>query len=124
VDVEGTVRRATLDAFKGENHEVDFTIFHENLPIENPQQEVKVVVMQNNRWDNAIRDLKPLFIRNRALIYDYNRENVFVAGNEFRYFDNRSNRVNGENVLATDFHRPYFHKTLDARRGESKQKVF
>jgi hypothetical protein len=68
--------------------------------------------MQNNRWDNAVRDLKPLFIRNRALIYDYNRENVFVAGNEFRYFDNRSNRVNGENVLATDFHRPYFHKTL------------
>lgn len=112
VDVEGTVRRATLDAFKGENHEVDFTIFHENLPIENPQQEVKVVLMQNNRWDNAIRDLKPLFIRDRALIYDYNRENVFVAGNEFRYFDNRSNRVNGENVLATDFHRPYFHKTL------------
>jgi hypothetical protein len=112
VDVEGTVRRATLDAFKGENHEVDFTIFHENLPIENPQQEVKVVLMQNNRWDNAIRDLKPLFIRGRALIYDYNRENVFVAGNEFRYFDNRSNRVNGENVLATDFHRPYFHKTL------------
>jgi len=112
VDIEGTVRRATLDAFKGENHEVDFTIFHENLRIENPQQEMKVVLMQNNRWDNAIRDLKPLFIRNRALIYDYNRENVFVAGNEFRYFDNRSNRVNGENVLATDFHRPYFHKTL------------
>ena len=112
VDVEGTVLRATLDAFKGENHEVDFTIFHENLRIENPQQEMKVVLMQNNRWDNAIRDLKPLFIRNRALIYDYNRENVFVAGNEFRYFDNRSNRVNGENVLATDFHRPYFHKTL------------
>lgn len=112
VDVEGTVRRATLDAFKGENHEVDFTLFHENLPIENPQQEVKVVLMQNNRWDNAIRDLKPLFIRDRALIYDYNRENVFAAGNEFRYFDNRSNRVNGENVLATDFHRPYFHKTL------------
>ncbi|RIH67252.1 DUF5103 domain-containing protein [Mariniphaga sediminis] len=112
VNVEGTVRRATADAFKGENHEVDFTVFHENLNIENPRQEVKVVIMQNNRWDNAIRDLKPLFIRERALIYDYNRENVFVAGNEFRYFDNRTNRMNGENVAATDFHRPYFHKTL------------
>jgi hypothetical protein len=112
VDLEGTVQRATLDAFRGENHEVDFTIFHENLPIDNPQLEIKVVVMQNNRWDNAIRDLKPLFIRNRALIYDYNRENVFAAGNEFRYFDNRTNQMNGENVMATDFHRPYFHKTL------------
>lgn len=124
VDVEGTVRRATLDAFKGENHEVDFTIFHENLPIENPQQEVKVVVMQNNRWDNAIRDLKPIFIRNRALIYDYNRENVFVAGNEFRYFDNRTNRVNGENVLATDYHRPYFHKTLMSDEIRTNKRFF
>jgi len=124
VNVEGTVRRATLDAFRGENQEVDFTIFHENLPINNPQHEVKVVVMQNNRWDNAIRDLKPLFIRDRALIYDYNRENVFVAGNEFRYFDNRTNRVNGENVLATDFHRPYFHKTLMTDEVRANRRYF
>jgi hypothetical protein len=112
VQIEGTVRRATLDAFKGENQEVDFTIFHENLNILNPREEVKVVIQQNNRWDNAIKDLKPLFVRDRSLIYDYNRENVFAAGNEFRYFDNRTNRVNGENVLSTEFHRPYYHKTI------------
>lgn len=112
VDVEGVVRRATLDAFKGENQEVDFTIFHEKLNILNPREEVKVVVQQNNRWDNAIKNLKPLFIRDGSLVYDYNRENVFAAGNEFRYFDNRTNRVNGENVMSTEFHRPYYHKTL------------
>ena len=110
--IEGTVRRATHDAFKGENHEVDFTVFHEKINIINPREEVKVVVQQNHRWDNAIRNLQPLFIRDRTLIYDYNRENVFPAGNEFRYFDNRTNRVNGENVMATEFHRPYYHKTL------------
>jgi hypothetical protein len=124
VDVEGTVRRATLDAFKGENHEVDFTILHKNLNIENPNEEVKVVIMQNNRWDNAIRDLDPLFIRDRSLVYDYNRENVFVAGNEFRYFDNRTNRVEGENVLSTDFHRPYYHKTLITDEPRSNKKFF
>ncbi len=112
VDIEGAVRRATLDAFEGENQEVDFTIFHEKLNIINPREEVKVVVQQNNRWDNAIKNLEPLFIRDRSLVYDYNRENVFAAGNEFRYFDNRTNRVNGENVMSTEFHRPYFHKTL------------
>jgi hypothetical protein len=112
VEIQGTVRRATLDAFQGENQEVDFTIFHEKLNIINPREEVKVVIQQNNRWDNAIKDLVPLFVRDRSLIYDYNRENVFTAGNEFRYFDNRTNRVNGENVLTTEFHRPYYHKTL------------
>ena len=112
VRIEGTVRRATVDAFKGTKHEVDFKIYHPNLQVLNPREEVKVVIMQNNRWDNAIRDLKPLYIRDGVLDYDYNRENVFDAGNEFRYFDNRTNRMNGENVIATDFHRPYFHKTV------------
>jgi hypothetical protein len=124
VSIEGTVRRATLDAFKGENQEIDFTIFHDNLNIQYPAEEVKVVIMQNSRWDNAIRGLKPLFIRDRALIYDYNRENVFIAGNEFRYFDNRTNKVTGENVLTTEFHRPYFHKTLVPDQVRSNKPYF
>ena len=99
VDIAGTVRRATTDAFKGESQEIDFTINHPNLAILNPQEEVKVVIMQNDRWDNAIKNLKPLYIRDGQLVYDYNRENVFKAGNEFRYFDIRSNRLNGENVF-------------------------
>ena len=112
VSIEGRVRRATADAFKGESQEVDFTVYHPDLNILNPRDEVKVIVMQNYRWDNAITNLKPLYIRDGQLIYDYNRENVFKAGNEFRYFDIRTNRMNGENVIATDFIRPYFHKTL------------
>ena len=124
VRIEGTVRRATLDAFRGENHEVDFTVFHEKLNIMNPRQDIKVVIQQNNRWDNAIRNLKPLFIRDGQLIYDYNRENVFAAGNEFRYFDNRTNRVNGENVLATEFHRPYYHKTIMPDEVRSNKRFF
>ena len=124
VKVEGTVRRATLDAFKGENQEVDFSIFHENFRIDNPQQEVKVVIMQNNRWDNAIRDLKPLFIKDNELNYDYNRENVFPAGNEFRYFDIRSRRINGEGVQQVEFHRPYYHVTLYPDEVRANRKFF
>lgn len=110
--LEGTVRRATLDAFKGENHEVDFTVFHPRERINNPLQEVRVVIMQNGRWDNAIRNLKPLFIQDGRLVYDYNQENVFKAGNEFRYFDARNKRINGEGVFETSFHRPFYHVTL------------
>jgi hypothetical protein len=124
VEVEGNVHRATLDAYKGENQEVDFTVYHDKLEILNPIDEVKVVVMQNNRWDNAIRDLKPLYIRDKALVYDYNRENVFQAGNEFRYFDIRTNRYPGENVLSTDYHRPYYHKTLMTDEVRSNKKYY
>lgn len=113
IGINSSVRRASFDPFQGTNHEIDFTLtYKENFRIENPLKDVKVVLMQNSRWDNAITNLKPLFIRADRLEYDYDRENVFQAGNEFRYFDNRTNRFNGENVAATDFHRPYFHKTL------------
>lgn len=41
VRIEGTVRRATRDAFRGENQEVDFTVFHDRLRIENPGKRSK-----------------------------------------------------------------------------------
>jgi hypothetical protein len=111
-EVRGTVRRATFDAFQGANQEVDFVVNTDRLAIQDPGNEIKAVIMQNKRWDNAVKNLNPLYIREKQLIFDYDKENVFPAGNEFRYFDNRTNRYNGENVLSTDFHDPYYHKTL------------
>ena len=101
---------------------MDFKITVDQIKILNPRQDVKVVLMQNRRWDNAITDLKPSFIQDNVLNYDYNKENVFPGGNEFRYFDIRTNRYNGENVENIKFIRPYYHVTLlpDAVRSNKK----
>ena len=123
VQIEGRVRRATSDAYKGENQEVNFRIFHPNIQIINPIDEVRVVIMQNNRWDNAIRNIKPLYIRSGELNYDY-KDLVFSAGNEFRYFDIRTNKVSGENVYSTEFYRPYYHKTLMKDETRSNKKYY
>ncbi len=122
--IQGQVKRATFDPFKGSNQEVDFDVYTGNLRVQNPHEEVKVVVSQNRRWDNAIRNLKPLFIRDRVLSYDYNKENVFPAGNEFRWFDIRTNRFPGENVESIQFHRPYYHATLLKDEMRSNKKFF
>ncbi|MGD9930578.1 MAG: DUF5103 domain-containing protein [Mangrovibacterium sp.] len=122
VEITGRVKRATFDPFKGDNQEVDFSIMHERLKIDNPRDEVKVVVMKNRRWDNAITGLKPLFVRPNELVYDYQQENVFAGGNEYRYFDARTYRYNGENVLAVEFHRPYYHLTLNTDEIRSNKK--
>lgn len=124
VNIAATIKRATNDAYKGENQEIDFTLFHEKLRIENPRDEVRVVVMQNNRYDNAITNLKPLFIQQNRLIYDYSKENVFPAGNEYRYFDTRNHRVNGEGVEETSFFRPYYHITLAPSEVRANQRFF
>lgn len=112
VSIDGTVHRSTFDAFKGTSQEIDFTVYHPTFTISNPLQDIKIVLQQNNRWDNAITNLKPLFIRNGELNYEYDQGNVFEGGNEFRYFDIRTNSLNGENVSSTEYFRPYYHKTL------------
>lgn len=122
VRIEGLVKKATFDPFNGDNQEVDFKIYNEQLRLLNPREDIRVVLMQNRRWDNAILNLKPNYIRDNVLDYDYNKENVFPGGNEFRYFDIRTNRFNGENVQEIKFFRPVYHVTLlpDAIRSNKK----
>jgi len=79
---------------------VDFSIFYnENYELTNPYHDLRVVVQQNGRWDNAVTTLQPLFVKNNELEYDYDDENVFPGGNEYRYFDTKSLRVKSENVV-------------------------
>jgi len=126
VRIEGLVKKATFDPFNGENQEVDFKIVNEQLRLLNPAEDIKVVLMQNRRWDNAILGLKPSFIRDNVLEYDYDKENVFPGGNEFRYFDIRTTRHPGENVVEIKFIRPYYHATLlpDAIRSNIKYSTY
>ncbi len=92
--------------------EIDFSILHPRFVIDNPIEQVNVRIMQNSRLDNQINDLKPLFIRPAELVYDYNRENLFEGGNEFRWLDIRSTRFAPEYVKEIVYHDPYYHFEL------------
>ena len=124
VEVSGNVKRATFDPFNGDNQEVDFSVSHPQLGLSDPFQEIKVVVMKNRRWDSALRNLKPLFVRKNELVYDYDKENVFPGGNEYRYFDMRSWKYNGENVNSVELFQPYYHVTLMKDKIRSNKKYF
>ena len=80
------------------HHEIDFSVDYERFPIRSPQQEIWATVIQNGRWDNAIHDIKPLFLRTNSLLFDYQDKIVFPAGNEFRQLDLRSLRYSSENI--------------------------
>ncbi|MBO0359663.1 DUF5103 domain-containing protein [Hymenobacter sp. BT186] len=84
--------------------QVDFGIRY-NMQLVNPAQEVKVVLRQNFRWDNAKYNLRPTFVRDaeRQLDYQYfNFENAFPALTEFRFFDLRTFRSLGIGVAKLD----------------------
>ena len=77
--------------------QVDFGIRY-NMALVNPAVEVKVVLRQNFRWDNAHYNLRPTFVRDAEQQLDYqyfNFENAFPGLSEFRYFDLRTFRSPG-----------------------------
>lgn len=80
-----------------------FTVNLDGLNAFNANQQVKVLVLQNNRWDNAQGNLPPTFIRGNNL--EYNNENnfVFPGGKEWRWVDLRSFRLQSERVQKADY---------------------
>jgi len=103
VTVEPRVRKATLLTDKNYKQEVDFVIKHEGYSILDPYGEIYVVIQQNGRIDNMVSGLAPVFVHDNELIYDYDQENVFNGGNEFRNFEFKSLRYQSEYIRAYEF---------------------
>lgn len=61
-------------------------------------QQVKVVILQNNRWDIAMRDVAPTFVRNNSLEYNSENIGIFPGGKEWRWADLRSFRLQSDRV--------------------------
>ncbi len=92
---------------------IQFTIDHATYPIADPFQEIHVQILQNNRWDNAIGKLKPQFIQNNKLIYNYNDEASFDGNMEFRYLDLKSIQFKGEKIKSIKLEGDdFYHYTL------------
>lgn len=92
------VTRPARTVYRNTHQEVAFVVKHQGFEIGNPYQETFAVVLQNGRWDNAVVGLKPKFIRDEELVYDYNEELVFPSGKEWRWFDIKSLRYQKERV--------------------------
>ncbi|MBC7861498.1 MAG: DUF5103 domain-containing protein [Bacteroidia bacterium] len=81
------------------SHEVDFSIVFGKYLITNPYQDIKVVLTQNNRWDNAKYGIKPVFVKESELTYDFDDgTNSFPAGNEFNHVDIKSTKFYGDHI--------------------------
>ena len=94
------------------HQQVSFSIQYKGYPIRNPQNEVKVHVLQDNRTDNWVTNLHPSYIGPDQLRYEHNRALIFPAGNEYRRFEMVSTRYASQGVESIRYHAPYYHVTL------------
>lgn len=98
VTITAMVNSATDVKFRFSKQEIDFNVDYKNFSIPNPFNDVKVSITQNNNLGDAITNLKPNFVNNGQLVYNYETGNLFNGGNEFRQFDIRSLRFFSYNV--------------------------
>ncbi len=75
-----------------------FQVNKNQLNVVNPVQQIKAVVLQNYRWDNAKTNIAPTFIRNNVMEFNIENDMVFPAGKEYRWADLRSFRLQSERV--------------------------
>lgn len=103
------------------HQEIDFIVNHEKMPLRNPKQEIHAVVLQNGRWDNAITQISPLFIRGTQLVFDYQDQIVFPAGKEFRQLDLRSLRFRAPMIASIENLRDRSEVVLHKERSRALQ---
>lgn len=94
-------------------HEFDFIVQHEKMPIRNPQREISATVLQNQRWDNALLDIPPTFVRGNNIHFDYQGRIAFPAGKEFRFFDTRTLRTRSIGIFDIMRFKDGFEVVLD-----------
>lgn len=87
------------------HQKVKFSVSTKNLYAFSLAQQVKVVILQNNRWDNALKDIPPTFVRGTTL--EYNSENIAImeAGKEWRWLDLRSFRLQSDRVQRANYNK-------------------
>lgn len=71
----------------GKHQQVEMAVDYGNNIVSNPQTQIKTVVMQNSRWDNAVVNAHPQYIKANGLQWIHCKDYIFDGGNEYRKFE-------------------------------------
>jgi hypothetical protein len=92
------VRRARDLNYVNNQQRIELFVDSQTINFIAPQQTVNVAIYQNADLNTAIYNIKPQFIVGNKLMYRYDAETSFWAGNEFLNFENRDFRAPNINI--------------------------
>jgi len=101
VEINPVFGNSLINRSNPQKHQFEFSVNYSNLESFSPIQDFKVVIRQNQRWDNALTRLSPSMIREDIGTFEFQGfagENSFEGGNEFRFFDLRGYTYRGQNI--------------------------
>lgn len=107
------------------HQKIQVVVNTQDLNVLSPQQ-TRLVILQNNQWDDAVRDIQPTFIRGKMMEYNAEQDCIFPAGKEYRWADLQNFRFLSDRMERIDrSHEPYdIYIKPDAERNNLRYLFF
>ena len=115
-----TIKRSRDLNFINSKQVVNFTVNSPDLLLRNPAQTVKILILQNHNLKTAIKDIKPQYTIGNQLIYKYDQQTAFWAGNEYLYFDSKDVRAPTININRVELLDLYHHYLFTDRASNTE----
>ena len=112
VTVNASVSGNTDRSFNNGEQQLSFVVDYSGYSIADPASDIKPVIYQNRRSDNAVAGIKPTYIHGSAVEYVHNDRLIFEAGNEYRRFELTDPNMPGMNVEEVVYNAPDYHALL------------
>ncbi|MCH4147307.1 MAG: DUF5103 domain-containing protein [Prevotella sp.] len=71
----------------GLHQQLSIQLNYGNLSVTDWKKEIKTIVLQNGRWDNAVTNPTPQYIMSDGLKWEHNKALIFNGGNEYHKFE-------------------------------------
>jgi len=113
--------RTDIDYNDG-HQQLSVAVDTERADVDDPFNDLTVVIQQNGRYDNEVALRHPLRATGRTAIYEHSRPLIFEAGNEYRRMEISNINYPGMHVEQIEYAAPYYHFKLEtdgSRAGES-----
>jgi hypothetical protein len=94
-------RARTVENLDYKNN-LEFVVKTNTINFQNPLKNIKVMLIQNGQLATAIKNVPPQYTIGNDLVYKYDTEAQFWAGNEFLFFDNKEIRTASNNIARID----------------------
>ena len=121
VTVPIQIKRARTANYLDYKHNIEFSLRSLAINFQNPLKNVKVVLLQNGQFNTAIKNIAPQYTIGNELIYRYDTQTQFWAGNEFLYFDNNDIRAASNNVSRIDSSKGIYNSNLYTNNARANQ---
>ncbi len=106
------------------HQEFELTIDLKDFQVQDPMNQIRITILQNGRWSEALRLKAPRYFRGNQLIYDKQGDLRFPAGNEFRPLDIRSVQFRAPNVYSINHYRDGIEITVETDRIRAHKNYF